>query len=226
MTDAKKDQDHIEIFIYNKPSIPDRTDYIIGKSDNNPVYPMIQAGKVLENQNVDYIAIPCITAHYYYKELESQLKPDIIHGIEETAFQLIKYGIDTVGLMATEGTITSNIFQNVFERYGIKIITPGLYEQKCVNHLIYNNVKANQPVEMDKFFLVSNSLIDKGSQVNILGCSELSLIKRDFDIGFGFLDTMEALAKRSILLCGGKLKEEYKCLFSEKVNTYHKVKMN
>lgn len=45
MTDAKCDQDHLEMIIYNCPSIPDRTAYILGKSNANPVVPIIKIGK-------------------------------------------------------------------------------------------------------------------------------------------------------------------------------------
>ena len=32
MTKAEKDQDHLQMIIYNMPQIPDRTAYILGKS--------------------------------------------------------------------------------------------------------------------------------------------------------------------------------------------------
>lgn len=48
MTDAKCDQDHLEMIIYNCPSIPDRTAYILGKSNANPVVPIIKIGKKLK----------------------------------------------------------------------------------------------------------------------------------------------------------------------------------
>ena len=41
MSDAKTDQDHMEIIMLSKPSIPDRTKYIIGQSADNPVGEMI-----------------------------------------------------------------------------------------------------------------------------------------------------------------------------------------
>ena len=47
MTQADVDQDHIEMIVYNCPSIPDRTRYILGKSDLNPLIPMIEIGKAL-----------------------------------------------------------------------------------------------------------------------------------------------------------------------------------
>ena len=72
MTDAKCDQDHLEMIIYNCPSIPDRTAYILGKSNANPVVPIIKIGKKLKEQNVDCISIPCITAHYFHDEIEEK----------------------------------------------------------------------------------------------------------------------------------------------------------
>ena len=76
MTDAKCDQDHLEMIIYNCPSIPDRTAYILGKSNANPVVPIIKIGKKLKEQNVDCISIPCITAHYFHDEIEEKTMSD------------------------------------------------------------------------------------------------------------------------------------------------------
>jgi aspartate racemase len=42
----------------------------------------------------------------------------------------------------------------------------------------------------------------------VLGCTELSLIHKDYKIGKGFLDAMEVLAQKSVLLCSGNLKKD------------------
>ena len=42
--------------------------------------------------------------------------------------------------------------------------------------------------------------------------TELSMIKKEFPIGPGFLDAMEVLAMRAIEECEAPLKEEYRCL--------------
>ena len=67
---------------------------------------------------------------------------------------------------------------------------------------------------MESFRKVSDHLRGQGAQVIILGCTELSLIKRDFPVGPGYLDAMEILAQRSILKCRGRLKEEYRDLIT------------
>ena len=42
MTDAKRDQEHPEIIILNIPSIPDRTAFILGNSQEDPLVPMVE----------------------------------------------------------------------------------------------------------------------------------------------------------------------------------------
>ena len=75
--------------------------------------------------------------------------------------------------------------------------------------------------DFDKFQTVSEQLYQEGAEVIILACSELSLIKRDFDIGFGYIDAMEVLAMRCVQLSGAKLKKEYETLISrDNVDVY------
>lgn len=214
MTNAKKDQEHMEMLIYSKPAIPDRTEYILGRSKDNPVYPMQEIGKALVELGAEYIAIPCITAHYFYDKLSESIPVPMIHIVKETALHLKQHGIQRVGIMATEGTISSMLFQNELERIGITPMIPSKEKQNMVTHLIYQNVKANLPIEIDKFKLVADELFSNGAEVIILGCTELSLIKRDFDIGAGYIDAMEVLAMRSIVLCEAELKEEYRSLIT------------
>ncbi|MBE5968509.1 MAG: aspartate/glutamate racemase family protein [Lachnospiraceae bacterium] len=214
MTDANRDQDHIEMMIYSKPSIPDRTGYILGKSQENPIIPMVEVGKILDDLGVDYIAIPCITGHNFYEELASKIPVPIIHMVKETAAYLNRQGIRCVGIMATEGTIYSKLFQKELIQYGISAVVPSKEKQEIVNSLIYDNLKVNIPPDMDKFAAVSEELWQMGAEVNILGCTELSLIKRDYPLGPNYLDAMEVLAVKSIELCGAGVKEDYKNLIS------------
>lgn len=215
MTKAEVDQEHIEMLIYSKPSIPDRTDYILGKSSENPVIPMVEIGRMLVGMGADNIAIPCITAHYFHKILSEGIMAPVIHAIKETAHYLKAKGINCAGIMATEGTIRSKLFQQELSEYGIRATIPNEECQRAVSELIYKNIKANQPIEYEKFEKVSEQLRLSGAQVIILGCTELSLIKRDYKIGAGYIDAMEVLAMRSIILSEGKLKDEYLSLITE-----------
>ncbi len=214
MTDAATDQNHIEVLIHSKPQIPDRTRFILGKSAQSPVPDMVAVGESLVEQGAELLAIPCITAHYFQKELEETIGMPIINAIEETAEYLKAHGCEKVGIMATDGTIESGVFQQALETCGMQVVVPGAAGQAKVMHLIYENVKAGKPLEYFLFEEVAQELFEQGAQVILLGCTELSLIKKDFALAPGFLDVMEVLARKAVLSCG-KLKAEYEELITD-----------
>ena len=207
MTDADVDQDHIEIFVHSKPDIPDRTRFILGESNDNPLPQLMEAGRGLIAQGAEVIAIPCITAHFFEKDLKSLTVP-CIDSLEETGIYLKSEGICRAGIMATDGTARSGLFQKALAPYGIECVMPEAESQKKVMHLIYENVKAGRPIEMDKFFEVKEELTGKGAEVVILGCTELSVIKREHDTGPHVLDVLDVLARKSVNMCS-RCKAEY-----------------
>ncbi len=214
MTDARVDQEHLDMIIYNIPSIPDRTNYILDPSQPNPIPEIIRIGKKLEAAGADYLCMPCITAHSFQNEFEPAFSIPFINMVESTAEYLHHHGIRKAGIMATDGTMKSQLFQNAFVQYGIEPVAPSNERQKDVMHIIYENVKANSPIEMERFRFVENELKGNGAEAIILGCTELSLVKRDEQIGHGFLDAMEVLAQKTVLSCGCRVKSEYMDLIS------------
>ena len=180
----------------------------MGLSQENPVDDMIKIGKDLVKQGIDVLAIPCITAHYFQEKLESAIGIPIINAIEETALYLQERGVSKVGIMATDGTIKSGIFRRELESKGIEVIVPSEENQKRVMYLIYDNVKAGKEMDKEVFDKVDKELLERGAQVILLGCTELSLIKKDLGMNTNYLDVMEVLARKSVLICG-KLNSEY-----------------
>jgi aspartate racemase len=214
MTDAARDQEHPEIIIMNIPSIPDRTAYILGRSQEDPLPPMVQLGKQLKELGASVLATPCITAHYFHEPLQEGAGLPLIHGIRCTARTLFDAGVRKVGLMATDGTVQSGIFQRQVEQLGMELILPGEAGQKGVMTLIYDQVKAGIAPDMALFASIRDELRGKGAQAVVLGCTELSLLKKEQDLGCGILDALEVLAKESVLACGKTVKAEYNELFT------------
>ncbi len=212
MTDVDADQQHLPMIVYNMPFIPDRTAYILDNNKENPLPKMLEIGKALQSQGAECIAVPCVTAHYFMDALEAGVDVPLINGVRETVAHLKENGIQKVGIMATDGTVCSGIFHKELEKQGLVPIAPSANAQKDVMHLIFNNVKAGKPAEMDRFLSAAEDLRRQGAEAIILGCTELSLIKRDHEIGPGFLDAMEVLARQSVLACDKPLKKEYDCL--------------
>lgn len=123
MTDAATDQDNIEMVIYNSPSIPDRTGYILDNTKESPLPKIIDLANRLELQDVDYIAIPCITAHYFHQQIAKSVDVPVSNGIREAADYLSEHGIKKVGIMATDGTVSTRLFDSVFMDMAFSVFT-------------------------------------------------------------------------------------------------------
>ena len=98
--------------------------------------------------------------------------------------------------------------------YDIDFIVPGMRTIRKSNEPYIQRYKSRKEPQIDKFFEVKQMLQDGGAEVVLLGCTELSIIKRDCDTGRGVLDVMEVLAQQSVIECG-KLKPEYNNLITE-----------
>lgn len=206
-TEAAIDQEHVEMIVLNHCSIPDRTAYILDSTKQNPVPYMQEDAKKLEALGCSVIATPCNTAHYFHDELQSSVKIQIINMIEETAIELKNQGIKRAGIMATNGTMHSNLFQNALLKYGIEPVNPSEENQSYVMSIIYDSVKAGIPIDLDKFKSVVNELRLHSCERIILGCTELSLLKKEYSLNDFYVDSLEVLCERAIIACDGKVKK-------------------
>jgi aspartate racemase len=208
MSEAERDQEHLEILMHSLPSIPDRTAYIIGASDESPEADLARLARELAEMGADVLAIPCFTACYFYEVYSKAAGIPVIHPIRETATILCEEQISTAGVLATDGMLASNIFQDTFKAAGINMLTLEGEEQKKLMSLIYDEIKSGKVGDFATFMALSQTLFMRGAEIILLGCSELSLMKRDHELPPGYLDVLEVLARSAILECGN-LRAEY-----------------
>lgn len=203
-TYAQCDQDHIDIVISSAATTPDRTGYIVGTSKENPSVRMIDEAQKLVAFGAGVIAIPCNTAHYFYKDIQDHVSVPIINIIEETVKYCDTLGMKKIGIMATDGTVLTNTYQQTANEYGIECYVPSAQTQQLVMDIIYGSVKQGKDVDMQSFFKIADELKSKGCQRIILGCTELSLIKKNNKLDSFYIDALEVLALRSIVYCKKK----------------------
>ena len=199
---AHADDEHIDMLISSRATTPDRTAYILGRSEKDPLPVMLADAKRLESAGVDLLVIPCNTAHYFYDGLQAAIKIPMLNIIDETVALLSRMGVGCFGLLATEGTVASGAYLRSCERYGLQCITPNTEEQAVISSIIYQNIKQNRPVDRNEFFRVADAMRERGCERLVLGCTELSLLKRQGLDSAIFVDSLEVLAWRAILACG------------------------
>ncbi len=209
LTDAVKDQEHIDMIVLNHATIPDRTSFILGDSEENPLPIMVEDAKKLERAGADFVVIPCNTAHYFFRELQKSIKIPMLNIVEETIAYAKKTvpQLKTLGILATSGTIETNTYQLACQAQGLSCLTPDALGQESVMRIIYEQVKAGQEVDVAAFYHLIESLKERGCQAVVLGCTELSVVRRDLNIRRrDVIDSLEVLARQTVLSCGKQLK--------------------
>lgn len=191
--------EEIEMVVINDPTTPDRTAYILDNSKDNPNVTILNMVKKLNKNNVDIIVMPCNTASYFYKEIINATSIPFINIVEETTKYIANKNIKKVGLLATEGTIKSKIYEKMLKLENIECIIPTDNDQKIITSIIYDGIKSGNDIDLNSFYKVSNKLIDNGAEIIILGCTELSALKEIKSIKNPiFIDAMEILAENTI----------------------------
>ena len=70
---------------------------------------IINAAKILENSNCDFILICTNTIHKIYDKIQNQIKIPIIHIAESTAKELLNKNIKRILLLRTKYTMKENL---------------------------------------------------------------------------------------------------------------------
>jgi len=210
-TDAYKDQDHINMVILNHATLPDRTTAIFENTGQDFLDNIKADIKLLEMAEVANIAIPCNTSHYFYDDVVKFTDINIINMIEETVREIYnQYGENSkVGILATKGTISSKIYENVCKKYNIKLHVPSESTQDQTMKIIYDNVKGDFKEDASELeSLIKEFLEKENCKCVILACTELSCIKLSHDVKKYCVDALEILANKSIEVSGKNIKSK------------------
>lgn len=205
-TDADCDNAHLHVLIDNNTDIPDRTACILSGSDA-PARLMTESAQRLEAMGAELLIIPCNTAHFFHSQVSAGCNVPILHMPEETAKTASEMGIKCVGLLATDGTVKSGVYDSAFRKLGIKILKPDEECQAKVMNMIYNEVKAGKPADTAALDGTLDAMEEQGCEAFVLGCTELPLAYAG-DSSRRFLDPTLILARAAIIAANGKVRNE------------------
>ena len=204
-TNVANDRDHLDMLIYNHASMPDRTEYILsGRSEElwNIIKSDIDKLKLIGGE---YLAIPCNTCHYFSERINNEMDGKFINMIKVTAKKVKDKGFKCAGVLATDGTMNSNIYGKALEEVGVSYMYPSPEKQKDVMDLIYNQIKQGEKGDKKQFLSIVKELRGKGCDAIILGCTELSVLYENHDFnGDFYIDALDELTRACIENCGGE----------------------
>ena len=203
-TPAHRDQDHINLILLSHATMPDRTEAIRSGCLDELMARIREDALFLEASGADVIAVPCNTSHVVLDQVQASVGIPILHMVRETVAELAEvWGCagHPIGILATDGTLVSGIYQKELLAAGMEPVLPSVEAQKAVMRIIYEGVKAGEPVDPADFALVDREMREKGCKKVILACTELSCYKAEACLNDYYIDAMEILAGKAIKKC-------------------------
>lgn len=208
-TKAETDQQHLNLAILNRADIPDRTEYILGQSEQDPLRPILTCVRELNAIGCRSIILPCNTAHYFIETIQKKSACPVLNMIELTLNYVASAPIShRLCVLATKGTVECGIY----ERKGhpdLEILYPSPTECDEVQRIIYevkNTNMADLGRETDNLIAVMKQIQNRiGVCTFCLACTELSVLDKSrmtSDPSLTVVDAMDLLALSAISFSG------------------------
>ena len=220
---GKIDQEYPLFILYNKANIPGRPESIgvhTGNLSNRSVNKnskkkyllvlksLLTGCQLLRKSKCKFIVIPCNTAHYWYDDLKKKINLPIINMPKEVLNYTLKKckRKSTIGLLATEGTLKTGIYNKFFDKKYKLIYPSSILQKNSVNKAIklvkMGNVKSASKIIKPAV----NYLIKKNCKKIILGCTELPIAIFAFK-AFKEIKTSKIFLDPNLILANSAMKK-------------------
>lgn len=198
-TPATRDQEHLRVAIWADPTVPDRSRALLGNGEDPT--PWLERGvRHLVECGAEILVAPCNTIHAYLAA--------VIEGHDVEFISIIEAAIEAttetdstgrVGLLATDGTLASGLYQSALTDAGLKPLFPSEADQKILMQTIYG-VKAGEvgQKEREQILALVEGLHRRGVNTVIAGCTEISVLLSQLNANVHVIDPSQALALKTV----------------------------
>ncbi len=205
LTDSGNDQDHIHMIVDQDPTIPNRQRAIReGLTDVTDALGAM--AKRLEDAGADFLVMVCNTAHVFLDGVHANTSIPFISIIDESVSEIDRICPEArqVGVMATDGCLNTEIYQDAIAASGRTPLVPEGAALEQLMSLITAIKAGNQGDDIRQSMQASaHSLVDRGAEVIIAGCTEIPIVFEGEDCSVPVIGSTNVLAERTLDLAQG-----------------------
>ena len=197
-TSARDDIDHIRMLVDNNPKVPSRIRALIEKNGESPLECLQDMARRLEGWGVDFLAIPCNTAHYYHRGVQEAVRIPLLDmiGLSVNFITSQIPDLKTVGLLASSAVFDLGLYKDRFADAGVNLMLMDPDDQNKVMAAIRKIKTSNYGPEVVQMIQkVADSLARKGAQAILVACTELSIIGGQITPKVHMFDASQILAE-------------------------------
>jgi len=187
---AKYDEEFPKMIIYSLP-----TPFYIDRPIDHELMEktIIEGLQKLESAGVDFIAMPCNSAHIYFSRLKDSIDVPLLNIVEETVGQLPSIS-QKVTLFSTVSTFNSGIYQEGIKNGGHEFIFKNEWQPK-LNSLI-QSIKMNKenPVNLTLWNELMGEVNKESIESIIIACTDLNVVLSKSKPSINIIDSSKCLA--------------------------------
>jgi aspartate racemase len=207
LTPADKDQDHIHMLVDHNPKVPSRQAAILDKGED-PGPEIAAMARRLEAAGAEFLVIPCNTAYVFEASILEAVSIPLISIIDETIAAISEKSpaAKSVGLLATNGCLRANVYQQALRARGLSPVLPDDDQLDELMNLIYGIKSGDQSEAVSAAMrALANALVSCGAQAIVAGCTEIPLVLDDTMLSVPLISSTDVLAKRTVQFACGEL---------------------
>lgn len=153
---------------------------------------LADAARSLKAAGADFLVLCTNTMHKVAPAIEAAVDIPLLHIADPTAEAIREAGVTTVGLLGTRFTMEQAFYKDrLQEKFGLQVLTPSEDERQVVHRIIYEELCLGQirDESREAYRRIIASLVERGAQAVILGCTEISLLVGPQDAAVPLFDT-------------------------------------
>ncbi|MBC7992925.1 MAG: aspartate/glutamate racemase family protein [Rhizobacter sp.] len=153
---------------------------------------LAQAARSLQAAGADVLVLCTNTMHKVAAQIEAAVSIPLFHIADPTAAEIRGAGHTSVGLLGTRFTMEQDFYRDrLAERHGLRVLVPEAGDREIVHRVIYEELCLGQvvPASRSEYRRVMASLVARGAEAIILGCTEICLLVDASDATVPLFDT-------------------------------------
>jgi len=157
----------------------------------------------LEAAGAELLVLCTNTMHKVAAEIEIAITIPFVHIADTTAQAVRGDGLDRVGLLATGYTMEQDFYVGRLRmEHSLDVLVPDRPDRKIVHEVIYEELCRGviKDESREEYRRIIGTLVDRGAQAVLLGCTEIDLLISAEDSPVPVYDTTRLHAERAVTL--------------------------
>lgn len=153
---------------------------------------MTEAARRLEAGGADCILICTNTMHKSAPEVQAAVEIPFLHIADAAGAAVNMQGLHKVGLLGTNFTMEGDFYRGRLQQhFGLDVLIPSPQEREVVHRVIYDELCLGiiRPESRAAYCQIINTLVARGAEGIILGCTEIGLLVKPEDSAVPLFDT-------------------------------------